>query len=59
MSQNGDTKNPITARGRISSLVIQGVRRLVSQLCKAITFLYADNMRYPFNHLITYKGDFV
>ena len=38
---------------------LQGVQRLVSQLCQSITLSYGDDMQCPFNHLITYRGDFV
>ena len=38
---------------------LQGVQRLVSQLCQAITLSYGGDMQCPFNHLIVYKGDFV
>ena len=45
--------------GQDEDLILQGVHMLASQLCQAITVSYVDNMKYPFNHLIIYKGDFV
>ena len=38
---------------------IQGVRRLLSQLWQLISLSNVDIIKYPFNHLIIYRGDFV
>ena len=38
---------------------VQGESDLVSLLHQLITLAYIDYIKYPFNHLILYKGDFV
>ena len=40
-------------------MIIQGVRRLLSQLWWLISLSNVDIIKYPFNHLIIYRGDFV
>ena len=55
---NTFTVTVVTVRGELLK-VLQGVHMFASQLCQAITLSYVDNMKYPFNHLIIYKGDFV
>ena len=37
---------------------LQGVPRLVIQLWLLISLAYVDNMKYPLNHSIIYKGEF-
>ena len=52
--------NMATLNGKLSDFsILQGESGLVIQLCQLITFSYVHYIKYPFNHLILYMGDFV
>ena len=43
----------------MTAVLLQGKSGLVPQLCQLITLAYVDYIKYPFNHLILYVGDFI